>query len=192
MCILHQHSYQILFRYIHRRFGFLGKLELHFCWTFFSYVAKNSSQQVFIWIEIIVAIGLFVCLPCKWRNDKHTFYHSTDLILVGHHAYWETNIHSTVSSRGIWWTHRYRGKYALSPRPARTISFNSRALSPRRARTMSFNSGALVCKARAVGHHEEENVVNYPSNKIWQSRDCTPIACPPNHQSAPQVYHCKI
>ena len=37
-------------------------------------------------------------------------------------------------------------------------------------------------------HHGRENVVNYPSEKIWQSRDRTPTDRP----SAPQVYQRKI
>lgn len=127
MCILHQHNYQISFRYIKRRFGFLGKLELHFCWTFFSYVAKIPPSKIPFEIEIGVTVGLFFCLHYNWRNDlKRTSHHTTDLTLLGHHAYWETNIHSTVSSWGIWWTHRYWGKCTLSPGPAFTISFNIR------------------------------------------------------------------
>ena len=33
------------------------------------------------------------------------------------------------------------------------------------------DSGALAREARAAEHHGKENVVNYPSKKIWQSRD---------------------
>lgn len=34
-------------------------------------------------------------------------------MVLGNHAYWETNIHSPVSSRSIWWTHRHWGNYYL-------------------------------------------------------------------------------
>ena len=33
--------------------------------------------------------------------------------------------------------------------------------------TFSVYSGALARKARTVEHHEEKNVANYPSEKIW-------------------------
>ena len=48
--------------------------------------------------------------------------------------------------------------------------------------------GALAHEARAAEHHGQENVVNYPSEKIWQSRDRTPTDRP----STPQAYQRKI
>ena len=39
--------------------------------------------------------------------------------------------------------------------------------------TNLLNSGALARKARAADHHWSENVMNSPSEKIWQSRDRT-------------------
>ena len=30
-----------------------------------------------------------------------------------------------------------------------------------------INSGALAREARAAEHHGKENVVNYPSEKVW-------------------------
>ena len=44
------------------------------------------------------------------------------------------------------------------------------------------NSGGLAREARAAEHHRYENVVIYPSEKIWQSHDRTPDH--PHHRHA--------